>query len=215
VSNPAPPTSTDPYRRALLRQERSVNTRKALVRAARKLWAEKDYSDTTVEDLCEVAGVGRSTFYLYFDSKERLLIELALATARGVATDVEMTAPQSTLDDRIAAFIDGLTRRMERTSRSLARNVMRQVSMSNVTARQSANSEILFDDVLSSIVLDAQQRGEVRSDVDAADIGEVTAGMILDALERWAGGDDRRSLRQSLELRLGLLLDAVRVRRAD
>jgi AcrR family transcriptional regulator len=205
------PASTDPYRRALLRQERSVNTRKTLVRAASQLWAEKDYADTTVEDLCALAGVGRSTFYLYFESKERLLIELALSTARGVAADVETTAPESTLDQRVAAFIDGLTRRMERTPRSLARNVMRQVSMNNVTARQSADSAILFDDVLAAIVRDAQRRAEVRSDVDASDIGEVTAGMILDALERWAGGDDRRTLRQSLELRLGLLLDAIRL----
>jgi AcrR family transcriptional regulator len=202
--------SADPYRRALLRQERSVNTRRAIVRAARGLWAEKGYAETTVEDLCELAGVGRSTFYLYFDSKARLLIELALATARGVAADVESTAPDSTLDERVGAFIDGLTSRMERTPRNLVRIIMREVSMNTVTSRQSASGEILFDDVLATIVRDAQHRGEVRSNVDATDIGEVMAGMILDALERWAGGDTKRTLRQSLELRLGLLLAAIR-----
>jgi AcrR family transcriptional regulator len=202
--------SPDPYRRALLRQERSVNTRRAIVRAARTLWAEKGYAETTVEDLCELAGVGRSTYYLYFESKERLLIELSLATARGVAADVETIAPDSTIDERVDAFVDGLVRRMERTPRSLARIVMRQVSMGAVTSRQAASGEILFDDVLAAIVRDGQGRGEVQTNVNATDIGEVMAGMILDALERWAGGDNRHSLRESLELRLGLLLTAIR-----
>ena len=187
-----------------------MNTRRAIVRAACTLWAEKGYAETTVEDLCEVAGVGRSTFYLYFESKERLLIELALATARGVAADVETTAPDSTIDERVRAFIDGLARRMERTPRGLAKIVMRQVSMSAVTSRQTASGDILFDDVLAAIVRDGQGRGEVQSNVDATDIGEVMAGMILDALERWAGGDNKRTLRQSLELRLSLLLTAIR-----
>jgi AcrR family transcriptional regulator len=200
----------DPYRRALLRQERSVNTRKAIVRAARQMWAEKGYDETTVEDLCELAGVGRSTFYLYFESKELLLIELAYATARGVAADLDSTATDGSLDERLRTFIDGLTQRMERTPRSLARNVMRQVSIGNVTSRRLAGSAILFDDILGGIVRDAQNRGEVQPQVDPTDIGEVMSGMILDALERWAGGDDRRTLRESLELRVGLLLGAIR-----
>jgi AcrR family transcriptional regulator len=202
--------SGDPYRRVLLRQKRSINTRNAIVRAARQLWAEKGYAETTVDDLCELAGVGRSTYYLHFESKERLLIELSLATARGVADDVGATAPDATLDVRVAAFIDGLTRRMERTPRSLAQIVMRQVSMNAVTSRQSASGDILFDDVLAGIVRDAQKRGEIQPGIDPTDIGEVMAGMILDALERWAAGDAKRTLRQSLELRLGLLVTAIR-----
>jgi AcrR family transcriptional regulator len=202
--------SGDPYRRVLLRQKRSINTRNAIVRAARQLWAEKGYAETTVDDLCELAGVGRSTYYLHFESKERLLTELALATARGVADDVGTTAPDATLDERVAAFIDGLTRRMERTPRTLVQIVMRQVSMNTVTSRQSASGDILFDDVLAGIVRDAQERGEVQPSIDPTDIGEVMAGMILDALERWAAGDAKHTLRQSLDLRLGLLVTAIR-----
>jgi AcrR family transcriptional regulator len=210
VSKADDPPSRDPYRRVLLRQKRSINTRNAIVRSARQLWAEKGYAETTVDDLCELAGVGRSTFYLHFESKERLLIELALATARGVADDVGATASDAALDERVAAFIDGLTRRMERTPRTLAQIVMRQVSMNAVMSRPSASGEILFEDVLAGIVRDAQDRGEIQPNVDPTDIGEVMGGMILDALERWAGGDARRTLRQSLDLRLGLLITAIR-----
>jgi AcrR family transcriptional regulator len=206
--------STNPYRRTLLRQDRSVNTRRAIIRAAARLWGQREYTETTVEDICNAAGVGRSTYYLHFESKERLLIELALATARGVAADVETAVQGGTVDDELRAFMDGLVRRMEGTPRSLAVIVMRQVSITSVSSRQPAEEDILFDDVLTRVVRDGQQRGELRAEVDARDVGEVMAGMTIDALQRWAGGADERTLRQSLELRFDLALAALRANRA-
>jgi AcrR family transcriptional regulator len=206
--------STNPYRRTLLRQDRSINTRRAIIRAAARLWGQQDYAETTVEDICTAAGVGRSTYYLHFESKERLLIELALATALGVAGDVETAVQGGTLGDQLRAFVDGLVRRMEGTPRSLAVTVMRQVSINSVSSRQPVEGSILFDDVLTRVVRDGQERGELRAEVDPRDVGEVMAGMTLDALQRWAGGADERTLRQSLELRFDLVLAALRATRA-
>jgi AcrR family transcriptional regulator len=205
--------STNPYRRALLRQGRSVNTRRTIIRAAARLWGHQDYAETTVEDICAAAGVGRSTYYLHFESKERLLIELALATARGVAADVETGVQGGTVDDELRTFMDGLVRRMEGTPRSLAVTVMRQVSITSVSSRQPAEEDVLFDDVLTRVVREGQERGELRAEVDPRDVGEVMAGMTIDALQRWAGGADERTLRQSLELRFDLALAALRVTR--
>lgn len=200
----------NPYRRALLRQERSLNTRREIVRAATRLWSEKGYAETTVEEICAAAGVGRSTYYLHFESKERPLLELALTTARGVGADVEAAIEGGTFDDELTAFVAGLVRRMESTPRSLVVVVMRQVSMGNVGPRESTKDEVLFDDVLARIVGDGQRRGEIRLDVDARQVGEVLSGMTLDALQRWASGDPDRPLRDSLEFRLGLVLSAIR-----
>ena len=52
-----------PYRRALLRQERSRLTRDGILRAALDLWREKGFERTTVEDISARAEVGASTFY--------------------------------------------------------------------------------------------------------------------------------------------------------
>jgi AcrR family transcriptional regulator len=201
----------NPSGRSLLRQERSVNTRRALVRAAGVLWAERGYNETTVEDVCVAAGVGRSTYYLHFESKEQLLMEFAFATARGVAADVESAAGQcGSIDDEVAAFVSGLVPRMEATPRTVAVTVLRHVSMRSVAARETSPDQILFDDVLTRMVRAGQGRGEVRADVDAEAVGEVLAGTVLDALQRWAGGNTERTLRQSLELRFELVLAGLR-----
>lgn len=180
--------ATNPYRRTLLRRERSLRTRRSIMRAAAELWTEKCYPDTTVEDICDAAGVGRSTYYLHFESKERLLIEFALATAGGVAADVEQAVQGGSLEIELEAFIDGLVSRMENTPRSLAVTVLRQVALSSVTTRDAANDRVLFDDVLTRIVRDGQRQGGIEPDVVPEDVGEVMAGTVLDALQRWASG---------------------------
>jgi AcrR family transcriptional regulator len=194
----------------LLRQTRSVNTRRTIVHAASRLWADQGYADTTVEDICAAAEVGRSTFYQHFDSKESLLTEIALTTARGVADDVEVTLDNGTLDDNLDAFVEGLVRRIEGTPRSLVVMIMRQVAMRAVTTRVEQSEDILFDDVLACIIEDGQSRGEIVADVDPGDVGEVLGGMVLDALQRWTAEASDRTLREGLELRFDLLLRPLR-----
>ena len=185
-------TEPQPYKRSLLRQQRSLNTRRAILRAAARSFSEQDFDSTTVEEICAAAGVGRSTFYLYFDSKERLLIELARATARGVSSEVDAWVDAGSVDHALRVFIDGLVRRMEGTPKSLAALVMRRVSAANVTSRPVPGDDVLFDDIFAGIVRDGQQRGEIRTDLDARQVGEALAGMTLDALQRWAGGDQEQ-----------------------
>jgi AcrR family transcriptional regulator len=179
------------------------------VRAAARLWTEKGYDATTIEEICAAAGVGRSTYYLYFESKERLLIELSLATARGVAADVDAAVNAGTVDGQLRAFIDGLVHRMESVPKSLAALVMRQVSARTVTPRPLPGDPVLLDHVLARIVHDGQRRGEIRLDVDADELGEVLGGMALDALQRWTAGGTPRTLRDSLQLRVDLVLRAI------
>jgi AcrR family transcriptional regulator len=199
----------NPYRRSLLRQKRSVDTRRAIVRAAARLWSEKDYDETTVEEICAAAGIARSTYYLHFTSKEELLTELSVATARGVALDVEAAEPDGSIATDLQVFINGLVRRMNSVPRSLAAVVMRRVSLGLLSGRPDPNGPVLFEHVLAEIVRRAQSRREIPQDIDAADIGEVLAGMTLDALERWAGGNTERSLDESLSLRFDLVLAAI------
>jgi AcrR family transcriptional regulator len=200
----------NPYQRVLLRQSRSVKTRRTIVHAATRLWTKKSYADTTVDDICAAAKVVRSTFYQHFDSKDSLLTEIALTTALGVAGDVDDTFESGSLVDKLRDFIDGLVRRIENTPRSLVVMVMRQVAMRAVAKREERADDILFDDVLAYIIEDGQSRGEVVTDVDAADVGEVMGGMVLDALQRWAAEDSDRTLREALELRFDLLLRPLR-----
>ncbi len=55
---------------------RKIRTRSRLVEVAREVFGTQGYSEPTHADLAAAAGIGRTTFYEYFDSKEDLLVHL-------------------------------------------------------------------------------------------------------------------------------------------
>src|SRR5271157_4056974 len=55
------------------RERRSTETRERLYRAALRLFAERGFQETTVEDITEAADVGKGTFFNYFATKEHVL----------------------------------------------------------------------------------------------------------------------------------------------
>src|SRR3989442_9348581 len=72
LARPASPPS--PANKQLGRRERrAAETRERLFRAALRLFEERGFSATTVEDITEVADVGKGTFFNYFPSKEHII----------------------------------------------------------------------------------------------------------------------------------------------
>ena len=65
-------------RRNLPWQKNSTrNTRGRIVSAAWKLFYEQGYEDTTVEEIIELSGTSKGSFYHYFDGKDALLSTLS------------------------------------------------------------------------------------------------------------------------------------------
>ena len=82
---------------------RGEQTRRALLQAASRLFAENGYHNTSVPDIVRAAGVGHGTFYEYFASRRAILVDLTRQVA-----DVDSRLPRlrsQNLADRIRAEI--------------------------------------------------------------------------------------------------------------
>ncbi|WP_127580102.1 TetR/AcrR family transcriptional regulator [Paenibacillus koleovorans] len=58
------------------REEKKRETRKRIMEAAVKLFSDQGYDSTTVAQITEKAGVGKGTFFNYFNSKEEIMCDL-------------------------------------------------------------------------------------------------------------------------------------------
>jgi len=55
-----------------MRQQRSIDTREKLLRTGTRLFLQRAFVATTVEEICDHAGVTKGAFFHHFDSKEAL-----------------------------------------------------------------------------------------------------------------------------------------------
>jgi AcrR family transcriptional regulator len=85
----------------------------ALCDVALKLWAERGFDQTPVEAIAREAGIAKGTFYLYFESKDALLLEVlrrnslvpdVLALIRALETE--------SLEDAVHGFVRGAWRHL-------------------------------------------------------------------------------------------------------
>jgi len=58
-----------------LRERKKLKTRAAIQREAMRLFSEKGFQATTIEDIAEAAEISPSTFFNYFPSKDALVLE--------------------------------------------------------------------------------------------------------------------------------------------
>src|SRR5689334_4916758 len=66
--------------------------RRAILRAARELFANNGYDDTTIAEIAQAAGVAVGTVYLYFANKHDILVDVCLALNAEIAQVIQSAA---------------------------------------------------------------------------------------------------------------------------
>ena len=98
--------------RRSLRAERKRNERRdAILRAAERVFCSRGYPDASISDVIDAAGISRGTFYLYFDSKDALYLELierftGLVTEALEVVDPDGPDPARDIHENVARVVD-------------------------------------------------------------------------------------------------------------
>lgn len=107
----------------------STERRQQLLDAARTLFAERGYHETTVDDITRAADVAKGTFYLYFSEKREIYVEVIrsfLDVIKGFVDLVtEQTPSPSDYFDRVRRGAVGLLEMLQQ-NRQLARLAYRE-----------------------------------------------------------------------------------------
>ena len=167
------------------------NTKSRIVSAAWKLFYENGYDDTTVEEIVEESGTSKGSFYHYFSGKDALLSSLS------DFFDDKYQELIPTLDPEMDSF-----EQLMYLNREMFLMIDNSISL-DLTARLYASQLIttgekhlldhnrIYYKLLRQIVLQGQQRGELRGDVTVNEMVRVYALCERALIYDWclSGGD--------------------------
>ena len=168
------------------RQRRSADIRERLFRAALKLFSEKGFAETTVEDITNAADVGKGTFFNYFPSKDHILIAFS---------EMQISKLQAAVDSMrehnqpIPDFLAELTVRMtEEPARApdVVRAIL-QAYLSTSTVRSAMReNQARGHGLLTQVVQLGQERGDFRRDLPAGELAQVFRQTVFGTLLMWS-----------------------------
>jgi len=183
MSRDNPLASTCPSDR---RQRRSADIRERLFRGALELFAQKGFSETTVEDITEAADVGKGTFFNYFPSKDHILLAFGEMQLNKLEAAIEMARRTG---EPMPEFLRALGVRMtqEPTRNPAIIRALLQAYLSTTPVRAAMmDLQRRIHSLHTQMIQLGQDRGEIRNDLPAAEIAQVFRQTIFGTLLIWS-----------------------------
>ena len=145
--------------------------RARIMTAAERLFSEKGYAQTTIDDISKAAEYSRRTIYAYFDSKEDILLHIIEKGLQSLKADIE-----SSVNDH-AGFVEAYRavcsamyrcrKKYPHLLESLKRSGTAEIEQSAIsdTVKSILRLGTEINDILEALIVRGQKHGEVRKDV--------------------------------------------------
>jgi len=166
-----------------VRRGRPGHDLESVLRGAVKVFNERGYDGTSMEDLSRELGITKSAIYHHVAGKEELLL---------LAVDRALNGLFALLDDVAGLDASAMTRLEELARRSvllLVRELPFVTLLLRVRGNTKAERQALarrrsFDAAVADLVAQARDEGDLRPDVDPALVARLLYGMI-NSVSEW------------------------------
>jgi len=171
-----------------LRERKKAETRRAITAAALQLFSEKGYEKTSIEDISRTAGIGKTTIYGYFTTKDEIFLsycdeelEDAFARLKGIERQ------DMRLLDRLVEFFMLKFRFLTR-DQEFGRQLLREMVFPKVSSDKSREHNQRYFNILEEFFQVSIDRGEISSNHEMFYLSVHFYSLYLGVLAGWYTG---------------------------
>jgi AcrR family transcriptional regulator len=153
-----------------------------LLLVAAKVFSERGYDGTSMEDLAQASGLSKSSIYHHVEGKEHLLrlsLERAVGPLAAIAT--EPAGREGRAVDRLQYVLRRAVAVLVAELPSVT--LLLRVRGNTATERWAMDQRRAFDRFVAGIVAEAAGDGDVRTDVDPLVLARLLFGMVNSLVE--------------------------------
>jgi AcrR family transcriptional regulator len=184
----APPSDAKPDLLDLpgLRERKKTKLRNEIVKTSQRLFLERGYENTRIDDIVNVLDVSQPTFFRYFPSKDAVLREIGRrAFARQSEILRSELSSKASTGERLRRFFESLTKITEE-GRPLWQAVILVGAMDPVRSPEIREPEEDTVDLLREILAQGQERGDITRNFPVDHLAEFMEGLFTTVVRQWA-----------------------------
>lgn len=170
------------------REENKARTRQQLIDTGLRLFRERGFDATRVQDIVEAVGVSQATFFNYFPTKQAILEAQAAYTADlyDALLRHELDRGEATVTARLEQITRVLAAYLETDAETSALLVSRtQLFFGQQTDASRAHHS---HDLMTSLFAEGQARGEIDRAADPDQLAELYAATFMLTVTNWLSG---------------------------
>jgi TetR/AcrR family transcriptional regulator, cholesterol catabolism regulator len=193
------------------RERKKEQTKQGLLQSAFKLFIEKGYDETTIEDIVNAADVAKVTFYYYFHSKEEIVVEMKRQTAvetlaraqKQLAENIAAVSVLQTMIDDLIAWIEQNWRMVEVFA---AQRFVPQKGK-ELCGEQQTPPLVIF---LEALIIHGQKTGEFRRELIPNEVAHFLALGLMNVFFVWMkNGRQNEALKASMQRCADFMLNGL------
>jgi TetR/AcrR family transcriptional regulator, fatty acid metabolism regulator protein len=171
------------------KKRKGGDKRDRILRAAVKVFARHGFHGTRVSDVAKAAGVADGTIYLYFKSKDEVLVSLFEDRVEKLLAYINDELPRlPSAPERLRAIIEMQLGLLE-GERDLAEVITVIMRQSTQLLKEFAAPRFgVYLDAIAEIVADGQAAGDFRDDVSPPIVARTVFGALDGLALTWALG---------------------------
>lgn len=186
------------------------NTKGKIVSAAWKLFYEQGYENTTVEDIIFESGTSKGSFYHYFSGKDALLGTLSMIFDEKYELLKSQLSPEANVIDTLIFLNHELFTMIDN---SISFELLSRLLSSQIIThgeKHLLDKNRTYFRLLTQIVRDSQQRGQLRSDMTVNEIVRGYAMFERALMYDWCLTSGEYSLTKYAEQMMPMFLNGFR-----
>lgn len=186
-------------------------TKKKIVSAAWKLFYDRGYEGTTVDEIVELSGTSKGSFYHYFQSKDALLSSLSFLFDDKYEELLKQMDPAMNSYEKLIYLNSELFSMIEST---ISVDLLARMYSTQLIARGDKNlldHNRTYYRLLRQIVIEGQERGEIKNDMTVNEIIKLYALCERALIYDWCICMGEYSLRNYAQRLMPMFLQSIRI----
>ncbi len=196
-----------------LRQKRKIETKNRIFEVSGKLFKEKGFESTTIDEITKEAGIAKGTFFNYFPTKESLVFYFAEQKAELIYGLTEKEAIKHLhTKERIKKLLVALAESYENDkelTKLLFFEYRRYIEDSRNNPDKGRKPHYRLIKVLLDLLQEGIKKREVKESTDTIMAAEILNAIYFHTLMMWLKSENQLSFSRNISVKIDLLFEGI------